>query len=109
MVCGRFGPPVGTCAGSVMVLWTFGDVVNTASEVGAGLALVGAPGAVALGLGVDEGDGAGELPLGGVDDGIGVLLGVELGTDEGGVGDGLGDVPDGTCTLGRLNPLQLCL
>lgn len=114
MVCGRFGKSVGSCAGSVMVLCTFG-VVNPGSAVGTGPALEGAPGAEPLALGVDEGDGAGELPLaiGLLAEGL-ALLGDAMGTEGDGLGEGLGDglgdgVPDGTCTSGRSNPLQLVL
>jgi len=107
VVCGRFGVSVGSCAGSVMVLCTFADVVNTASEVGS------APCEEPVVLVADEGDAAGELPLttGLVAEGL-ALLGDATGTDADGLvdglGDGLADVPDGTCTSGRLNPLQLC-
>jgi len=90
----------------VIVFCTFADVVNTASEVGSAAALEGAPAAVALVLVAEEGDAAGGLPLtiGLVAEALG-LLGDEIGTDA----DALGDAPDGTCTLGRSNPVQLCL
>jgi hypothetical protein len=90
-----------------MVLCAFADVVNTASEVGGAAALEGAPCAVFV---ADEGDAAGELPLtiGLVAEGL-ALLGAATGIDADGLGDGLGDVPDGTCTLGRSKPLQACL
>lgn len=109
VVCGRLGKSEGSCAGSVIVVCTFACVVvNPGFEVGCAGALEGAAGAVALGLGFDEGDAAGELPLtvGLVEEGL-TLLGDETGIDA--LGDALLGVPDGTVTSGRLNPLQLVL